>query len=504
MDLKKEKREEKPAGNHKVSVARSRKFKYGALATVITILFIVAVIVVNMIAGLLGERYPLSLDLTQDQVFQMSQQSIDFVQGIDKDVTITVLATESEFSSYNAYYLQANTVIKQYAQYSDHITVDYVDTAKNPGILNKYDASEEELYAGCILVECGNRHVVVDPADLFNIETQFNQSTFQQESYITSSKAEQTMTSAIWNVTSDDQVQISLLTGYGEQDSSAFVDLLKKNNYNVIEQNLITDEQIDPNSDFAIIFAPERDYDESSIQKLTTFVSNNEQYGKTVLLVASQNQEQLTNINTFLAQWNIGMSGGWVCEMNMNYLFQASYLSNFCDYGETEYTEGLPNPETPVAMPFSKEIEVQNADMVKVLLQTSSDAVVRPADAEDSWTPESATAEGPVPTAVMSTKTKFEGTTELSGNVIVVGSVYAMNEDFLSDTSFNNSVYFLNLFNQIADREDAITIDSKAVDTRELGINQAQVNVNGIIFMVVLPILVLVVGLVIWIRRRNR
>lgn len=504
MNLKKEKRDEKPAGNRKAAVARSRKFKYGALATVITILFIVAVIVINMIAGLLGERYPLSLDLTQEQVFQMSQQSIDFVQKIDKDVTITVLATESEFSSYNAYYLQANTVIKQYAQYSDHITVDYVDTAKNPGILNKYGANEEELYAGSILVECGDRHVVVDPADLFNIETQFNQSTFQQESYITSSKAEQTMTSAIWNVTSDDQVQISLLTGYGEQDSSAFVDLLKKNNYNVVEQSLITDEQIDPDSQFAIIFAPERDYDESAIQKLNTFMSNDEKYGKTVFLVASQNQEQLPNINSFLEQWNIGMSGGWIWEMNTSYLFGANPLYNFCDYGEEEYTEKLPNANSPVAMPLSKEIEVLNSDMVKVLLQTSSNAVIQPVDADENWSPDSATAEGPYPTAVISTKTKFEGTTELSGNVIVLGSMYAMNEEFLGYTSFNNSAYFLNLFNQIADREEAITIDSKAVDTRELGINQAQVNVNGIIFMVVLPIVVLVVGLVIWIRRRNR
>lgn len=494
MNLNKETQGEQPGGKGKVSAVRSRKFKYGALATVITILFIVAVIVINMIASVLGDRYPLKVDLTQEQMFQMTQESIDFLQGVDKDVNITVLASESEFSSINTYYMQAATLIKQYAQYSNRITVDFVDTAQNPGILNKYDTTTEKLSAGSILVESGDRHVVVDTADLFNIE----------DSYIKSSKAEQAMTAAVLNVTSEDQVQISILVGYEEGDYTGFASLLKNNNYNVVEQNIVSDQEIDPNSQFAIIYAPTRDYTEEAIQKLNDFMSNNERYGKSVLLVGSSNQAKLPNIASFLEQWNIAMDGSLAAELNTNYLFQASYLYNFCDYGEEAYTEKLPNTKIPVAMPYSNRIEVLNTDMVKVLLQTSSDAVIRPATADKNWQPDTNKMEGPLPTAVISSKTKYDGTTELTGNVIVVGSEYALDKNFLSSTSFNNSAYFLNIFNKIADREDTITIESKEVDAKELGINQSQVNANGIIFMIILPILILVIGLVIWIRRRNR
>lgn len=52
----------------------------------------------------------------------------------------------------------------------------------------------------------------LDAYDLFNVE-----SGSITGSYITSSKAEQAMTSAIMNVTSEAQVKAAVLSGHGEQ-----------------------------------------------------------------------------------------------------------------------------------------------------------------------------------------------------------------------------------------------------------------------------------------------
>ena len=64
----------KPA---KKNIFKSRKFKYGGIATVITILFIVVVIVINMIMGVLDSKVVMEVDLTPNQVYGLTQESID-------------------------------------------------------------------------------------------------------------------------------------------------------------------------------------------------------------------------------------------------------------------------------------------------------------------------------------------------------------------------------------------------------------------------------------------
>lgn len=93
----------------------SRRFKFGSLATVITAVFVAAVILINVVVGLLLDRFPVSIDLTSDNRFELTQDSINFLSGLDQDVKITVLAEESEFESAGTYWKQVYEIIKDYA-----------------------------------------------------------------------------------------------------------------------------------------------------------------------------------------------------------------------------------------------------------------------------------------------------------------------------------------------------------------------------------------------------
>ena len=93
-----------------------------------------------------------------------------------------------------------------------------------------------------------------------------------------------------------------------------------------------------------------------------------------------------------------------------------------------------------------------------------------------------------------------------SSNVIVFGSYAAFSQSALSTTSFNNSAYILNLFNTIADREDAsITVEGKTLDAAELGITSSFTStILAVIFRYLVPLAVVTVGIVKWLRRRHR
>ena len=80
-----------------------------------------------------------------------------------------------------------------------------------------------------------------------------------------------------------------------------------------------------------------------------------------------------------------------------------------------------------------------------------------------------------------------------------------MSEDYLSATSLNNSQYFVNMLNVMLDRENVgIIIESKSLESKELGINAVQANLLGVIFTVVVPLLVLSLGIAVFIKRKNK
>ncbi len=120
------------------SLNRTRRLRHGTMATVLSVCFVAAVVLVNVIASIVVERFPISVDLTCNKVFELSQESIDYVESLDKDIEVYVLATEEDFSGSNQYYNQANTVINKYAQYSDHIHVTYVDIYPTPDFAANY------------------------------------------------------------------------------------------------------------------------------------------------------------------------------------------------------------------------------------------------------------------------------------------------------------------------------------------------------------------------------
>ena len=73
-------------------------------------------------------------------------------------------------------------------------------------------------------------------------------------------------------------------------------------------------------------------------------------------------------------------------------------------------------------------------------------------------------------------------------------------------TSYNNAAYFVNLFNTLSDRDDvSIVIEGKDPSAKELGVTSLDaIAVPSILVRFVIPFGVLLVGLIIWIRRRHR
>ncbi|MCL2035601.1 MAG: GldG family protein [Oscillospiraceae bacterium] len=480
----------------------SRTFRQGSAATAITAIAIAMIVVLNMVVTSLSERYILSIDLTENNLFSISEESKSFLRNLDKDVTIYVLSSEEAFLQGNVYSVQANEVLKRYALESPRVHVEYVDLLRNPAFESRFP--DLQLNPNTILVTSGGKVRDLTPYQLYNIES------YQGQMMIASSQAEQAMTSAMLNVTSDKTVGVAFLTGHNETELPTLQALFELNNYTVTHTNLLT-EEIDPESVIAVLAAPKRDLDEDALKKLDDYLSNDERLGRTLVYFSSIEQPEpsdMPNISAFLRDWGIAVENSVVFEASLNKVAAFNMYAPYTEYAEAEYSEATASRNLWVFMPFSKPLSVVfesgNSISTEVLLAFSQTSGVLPEDAEADWQPSESDLTGPTPALVLARQIRYDGTTQLRSNVAAVSSVFAVSSDALSATSTGNGDYFINLFNKLSNREDIVNIQSKAIGGKELGIQSEQALVLALVFVILLPLAVLIYGVVVWLRRRHR
>lgn len=468
------------------------RFVHKSLAVFLTVLSIAVIVGINILIKFLDNKYSLSYDLTSNKIFSITEDSINYLGELDKEVEIIVLSDKDNFISNGDYFRQADNVINEYAKYSDKISIRYVNLDENPMFKASYP--NEELDSDNIIVKSGEKYKILSAYDIFNVQQSYGGLT------ITSSKAEQSMTSAIIYVTSNEQIKVNVLTGFDELDSSSFQKLLKDNNYNVESKSMLTD-NIDSEAEFAVIYSPKRDYDEQAIEKVKNYLYNDGKYGKNLIYFLYPSQTGLSKLDALLKEWGIKVGDGLVYDADVSKLFLSSNIFNtLTEYEEDEYSQGINNKSIPVAMPLSKPIEILDKDKVQTLLKFSSTSGIKPSNADQNWTPDKDSLKGDIPAMVLSKSSDSEEKSTL----IVVSSAASADSGLLSRSSLNNSLYFLNIFNTITKREDYVNIESKAIGVSELGMNGFQAIVYGILFALGIPILVLLIGITIWLLKRKK
>lgn len=482
---------------------KSRETKKGTISILLTVLFIAAVVLLNIVCNLLTNRFPaLSVDFTKSSVFALQAQSKEYVKNLNKDVNIYILQEEATFESYDDYYVQANKLIRQLDQESDQINLHYIDLTSNPTFTAKYsdvDWSKSHL----ILVESGDDYRAVDAEDLFE---------YDQESYyysgtyeIKSQHIEQAVITAILNVTTEEKVKVTVLTGQGEEDCTPFTTLLSNNAFEVEEVSLLN-AKISEDSQFVIIFAPATDIDDDVYNTLSDWLYNNGQYGHTLVYLPNDQvaQTEFTNLNNLVGDWGMEIVDGYAYETDLNHMTnsQTPNLISAFDYDSQEYTKNLKNPSIPVVLFYTLPVTIIDSSNVVSLLASSESAVVLPRDADEDWDEGDQTHQK-LTGAALSTKTSEEGA---SSHLLLIGSYDAWSNGALSTHSFNNAQYFINLFNTLAERDEiGITIEGKPLDNNELSItSQGYTIFLSVLFRYVLPVIILIIGFVVWIRRRNR
>lgn len=462
-------------------------------------LLAVSVLLANAAVFLLGERFPLAVDITAGKVYRLENETVNFIRGLEDDITIYILADKDEFLAEN-YLIQAQRIISQFPRYSRRVAVRYVDYAGNPAFASQFPGLP--LEHGNILVSGrGNvRKILI--SELFN----FTYLDAGGNVAVSSSRAEEALTSAILYVTSDDRSRVAVLTGNGAADMPALSRVLSDNNYDVAALDLASS-GLGDEYDFAILLAPKSDYSVNEMSKIDGFLYNGGKYGKTLIYTADPSQPRLPNIDAFLAEWGLAFGDGAVFETDPSrtYLNRPFYVMP--EYTDAGFRDMLADSKSNILLPMSRPLNVlfrsKDDNYTGVLLEFGGTAGVRPTDAPEGFTASQAAVWGPMPAMARAEKRLVvNGETKSVSNVVASASTQMFETTVFYSTVLTNGEYVINIMNSLANRKNAVNVRPKSMGGYAFGISTEQSAIIGVILFAVIPLLIIGTGVFIWLKRR--
>ncbi len=485
------------------------KFKRGGMATALSVVFIAIVVALNLLVSALTDRFPsLDIDLTAQKVNSLSDQALEIAKNVDREVTIYLIGTQEGYEQnqiYSSYvqrgmqYSQVSSLVKRLVEANPLISMEYVDPDTNPEFISQYES--DSLATGKVLVESDLRHTVLTVDDLFIIN--------QETGSTINSKVDSALAGALELVNMDTVPVMSIITGHGEMLSTsnmaAFVDNMEQNNFQVEEVDILTQE-IPENTQVLMIATPTTDFSTEEIDKIRAYLDDETRDQQVTLLVSAYpSQGELPNLAAFLEEWGVQVGTGVVAETDSNYaaydargvLVTASPLV----LTSNTYSRLLSYYSAPITLTF----EENNGISTTPLWTTQDSAYVITADMteEDAANPET----GEQVVASLSSKDVEVNGETYARNVVVFGSSDLFTDNFMGTSAFEDSTYMNDLLLDLTDTDASavVTVEEEEVETMQLDVSASTgtVSLLGILFTGGIPVVILLVGLGIYLKRRH-
>lgn len=478
--------------------------KMGAYSAFLTLVVIAFVIVVNLMVGELPSTVT-KFDTSSLKLYTLTNTSVQIVEGLAEDVTMYYIVQNGTED------VNIEEMLNRYSSYSSRIKIRKIDPTSNPGFSAKY--TDDSLSNNSVIVESAKRSSVVTYEEIYT--TQYTEEDYYNY-YMTGVvptgttyfNGEGALTTAIDYVTADDLPVLYIITGHGETDLSATVLADAKADNILTEQlTLLTVTEIPDDAGAVILNAPTSDLTEQERDVLLTYL---ELGGKMILITDydSYSDTKMPNLAAVTRAYGLQAASGLVMEGNTsNYMQYPFYLLPVVNK-ESDIAMNLTSTNITTILPFAHGITkiADTKKFVEPVLSTSADAFVI-ADLEariEEWantdTPQKAYEKQDGDAAGTFYVAASAEDTTTGGKLFWVSSPVFITDEFYS----YNGELFMSALTMLCEKSSSISILGKAMQIQSLAVSSAAAAFWGAVLIILLPVGTVVLGLVIWNRRRKR
>lgn len=453
----------------------------------------------------LAARYPLQRDITENAINSLQPNSVQVLRQMPGAVKLTVFTTGQDARKGDMHKLVRNFVAL-YQRYKPDITLTFIDPAKHPNAVRQYDIQNN----GEMVVEYGGRREHL---------TMLN---------------EQALTSALLNLAHRKQQLVMYLDGHGERklDGQANFDLgefgkrLQQNGFHIGALNLAVAQDVPSNASLLVITQPQADLIPGEIDKLMRYIDNG---GNLLWLV---DRGPLHGLEQLAEKFGLVLNPGIVIDPDAQQMRAPPTWALAAGYPPHAITR---NFNLVTVFPYARSLDhednanwkyrsvVEAAPRGWVSRNVPKEGQTQPprhggvepagaGGAAEQLLPQSAGSASNV------SQLHFDKVHDIPGPVTVALSlqrnindrdqriVVVGNGAFLSNTYAGNGGNLdlgVNMVNWLTNEDKLITIQPRAAKDSAVNLSQRQLSVISIGLVIVLPLLLLLVGGILWWRRRS-
>jgi len=455
-------------------VVGKRQVRFGANATVMTIALLGILILLNILAVRNHKRW----DLTANQDFSLSQQTVQIIQSVKRPVQITSFFGKADQSARQ----DLESKIKEYTSRSSQITYRAVDPDTDPTTARAYNITSY----GTLVFESDGRKQQTTGTD------------------------EQALTAALLKVIQDGQPTVYFLTGHRERsidgsdrlDYSQARSALEQDNFRVTTLNLTISNTIPLSNTVLVVADPQTQVQPREEQAINKYLAGG---GRLMVLANPLDPPPLAGVLQAAGlSWNDDLL-----------IDQQSELGNpvapaVADYPASPIAKDLNGQASlfPTARTIKKAPDTPTDLTVTALLQSSQNSQAATDFKSGEVRPSQSDQKGPLPfgysvEGAITPSGTYSGTlnTSAKARIVAIGDADFAANDVLASAQ-GNSAFFRNAIAWLAAQDQLIAVPTKTPTDRSMFLTAGQGQFTFYSSVAGLPLLVLLAGVVVWWRRR--
>lgn len=463
---------------------KRKSFLYSSNMFLIIVLVLAILVILNFFLA----RHHYRVDLTAAKIHSLSDQSIKVVKNLKQDVII-----KGFFREGNVGRPTIESLLKIYAYHSPKIKYEFIDPDKNPGLVKKYEITQD----GTTVFECGDK-----------------------ENRITTT-SEEDVTNAIIKVTREKKKTIYFLQGHGEgsiEDSgdtgySTAKNELEKIGYEVKKLSLALSDNFPGDCSLLLNPGPRQALLPNELETLKNYLNKG---GRIFFMI---DPETSSGLEPWLAEDGFQLENDLVVDTVSRLLGGDYFMPIVTEYESHEITR---NFRYATFFPLARSVEIAKTKpdgmTLTAIAKTSPNSwSERQLDQKEISFDKNRDKQGPISLAVVGIKKMTETPAsksssesqpkETSPSLAKEARLAVFGDsDFITNRYYNlsgNGNLFLNTVNWLTEESDLISIQAKTQSPRAIQLTPSQGRFLMFISIILLPLVVLIVGLTIWLRRRS-
>ena len=473
-----------------IGTISKKHIKNGSYTMVMSVIFIAVVIVINMIVSTIPSKYS-EIDISSQKLYSIGDETKKMLKDLERDVTIYQIAQSGSEDE------NISNLLKKYEDESKHIKVEQKDPVVNPKFVSQY--TSDDLSANSLIVVCGDRNKVIDYNNIY--ETSIDYQTYSSQT--TGFDGEGQITSAIGYVTSENLPVLYTVEGHGEKDmDSSIKEDIEKANMDIKSLNLLTEGTVPDDADCLFIDSPSTDFSSDEKDAIIEYLEN----GGKAMIFSDYTTEDMPNFDAILENYGVQRTEGVVFEGdNQHYAMQMPYYL-VPTINSTDASSETASAGYYVLAPYAQGIkqldDVRDTVKIESILTTSDQAYSKTDLNSKTIEKEDGDVEGPFDLGVSITESLDD---DKETQIVYYSTSNLMDSQTNQMVSGGNEKLIMESLKWMTDTEESasVSIPSKSLEVSYLTITDYDAAFWKICTIALIPGIFLVIGFVVWIKRRK-